>query len=581
MHHPFQCVQLIANENYSDDGILLAASGPQLYSFSSRNGSMLHKWWPEKSGSGLIPSVEVGAPQPNVRTDSQDAAPLQDREESHPEKRRKVSLSLTPDSVNRPGTEAGLSQPEQDLSTHIDRLPYFTGLAATSTGSHAVTITGENKCLRVFAIEHFGQLRLLSERIMPKRPCALAITADDSTILCGDKFGDVYSLPLVTIVDRATSTDLEQINPATQTVFRPAADEGTVHTARNQRALQNQRQTASKAIRKRITEPSCQLLLGHVSLLTDLAAVSFDGHGSRSPSKGNFIITSDRDEHIRVSRGLPQTHVIEGYCLGHKEFVSRICVPPWQQTSLISGGGDSMLILWDWTLFRILQVHDLHEQLAHCVDLEIRKDNDAAPQDSENCIGRNDDSIPPEEFNSASLTAVDDLRRPKPERKPENENNRNVSGIWAMEISDPTSNTSQRRGDIFVALEGVPILFAFHLDDANGLQFDQALPLKGNVLDVATHKVQRSLFVSVDNIHARLSTIQVRDRAAEGETLLQSFYLAPDVEHSEWIEHPSSETDPVSVINKHGSFELRDEALATLHTKLYTLENLRKQANEE
>ena len=34
---------------------------------------------------------------------------------------------------------------------------------------------------------------------MPKRPCAIALTADDSQILSADKFGDVYSLPLLPI----------------------------------------------------------------------------------------------------------------------------------------------------------------------------------------------------------------------------------------------------------------------------------------------------------------------------------------------------------------------------------------------
>lgn len=37
----------------------------------------------------------------------------------------------------------------------------------------------------------------METRVMPKRPCALALTDDDSTIIAADKFGDIYSLPLL------------------------------------------------------------------------------------------------------------------------------------------------------------------------------------------------------------------------------------------------------------------------------------------------------------------------------------------------------------------------------------------------
>ena len=173
---------------------------------------------------------------------------------------------------------------------------------------------------------------------MPKRPCSLAVTDNDSTIICADKFGDVYSLPLLPSDCQPTKLVLATQNSAKS--FTPAANEFTIHSQRNLKALENQRRQTNKAPEK--SEPSFEheVLLGHVSMLTDLALVSL---GSR-----NYIITADRDEHIRVSRGIPQTHVIEGFCLGQTEFISRIAVPTDRPQILVSGGGDDDLFVWEW-----------------------------------------------------------------------------------------------------------------------------------------------------------------------------------------------------------------------------------------
>ena len=88
-----------------------------------------------------------------------------------------------------------------------------------------------------------------------------------------------------------------------------------------------------------------ELLLGHVSMLTDIASATV---GSRS-----YIVTADRDEHIRVSRGIPQAHIIEGFCQGHEEFVSRLCFT--KSRHLVSGGGDAYLYVWDWLFYRLLE----------------------------------------------------------------------------------------------------------------------------------------------------------------------------------------------------------------------------------
>lgn len=98
-----------------------------------------------------------------------------------------------------------------------------------------------------------------------------------------------------------------------------------------------------------------KLILGHASFLTAFLLSSDE----------KFIITADRDEHIRIS-WYPQGYTIETYCLGHKKcamflpsmqrelihplhrFVSAIHVPDFSPTELVSGGGDPMLKIWDW-----------------------------------------------------------------------------------------------------------------------------------------------------------------------------------------------------------------------------------------
>ena len=58
-----------------------------------------------------------------------------------------------------------------------------------------------------------------------------------------------------------------------------------------------------------------------------------------------FVITGDKDEKICVTK-FPETHAIEMFCLGHKEFVSALA--PISDKLLVSGSADSTLRLWDF-----------------------------------------------------------------------------------------------------------------------------------------------------------------------------------------------------------------------------------------
>ena len=215
-------------------------------------------------------------------------------------------------------------------------------------------------------------------RPMPKRPCAIALTPDNTTILCGDKFGDVYSLPLLATCPKTGSAGSKQSSPNANgeasdpraKPFSPAATSLTVHTKKNREALRNQQRQVKQRSEREVFKFDHKLLLGHVSLLTDLISVHLLDRYSPSGKARDYIITADRDEHIRVSRGIPQSHIIEGYCLGHTEFVSKLCVSEQHPQLLLSGGGDGRLLVWDWLSGALRQKLDLRQ---HVIQMRASK----------------------------------------------------------------------------------------------------------------------------------------------------------------------------------------------------------------
>ena len=193
---------------------------------------------------------------------------------------------------------------------------------------------------------------------MPKRPCAVVSTGDDSLIV-GDKFGDVYLLPLHHMPAKNDETLLALKPEEEQEFFRPSASELTVHTKGNLEALRQQQKMKVVRSPKPVPTFDHKLILGHVSLLTDLVITK----ELKWPYQ-TFLLTADRDEHIRVSRGPPQAHVIGNYCLGHTEFISKLRILPYFPRLLISGGGDDCLIAWDWQAGRLLHRTRISDQVS-------------------------------------------------------------------------------------------------------------------------------------------------------------------------------------------------------------------------
>ena len=94
-----------------------------------------------------------------------------------------------------------------------------------------------------------------------------------------------------------------------------------------------------------------RLLLGHTaSMLTGLRIVP------NSTDNTTRILTSDRDEKVRVS-SFPNTFVVEGYLLGHTEYVSSLDVSKNDACPFcVTCGGDGTIRLWDYTTCEELDV---------------------------------------------------------------------------------------------------------------------------------------------------------------------------------------------------------------------------------
>jgi tRNA (guanine-N(7)-)-methyltransferase subunit TRM82 len=387
---------------------------------------------------------------------------------------------------------------------------------------------------------------------MPKRICAITLTKDERTIVAGDKFGDVYSLPLVPSKDALLKTSsVGQQDPVPE--FKPSASELTVHTKGNLEALRQQQMQKNFKPKKEGLAFEHRLLLGHVSLLTDLAIAEVEEDAGRR----QYILTADRDEHIRVSRGISQAHVIENYCLGHTEFVSKLCIMPWQTTTLIAGSGEPSLKVYDWR--RGLCSTDL---------LTL-----------DGILGKVKEYI-------------------KTEGQDRSTENLAISGIWPMSIDG-------NRGCILVALEGLPLLLSY---GCTGEIFARAqiIRLAGNVLDVVVAEAGRLLLVSIDTIHQPCSMKARRNEPRSQAEAIVCFALQEDVRGEAANEPPVVlEEGKVLPLWTRSSLPAIDKALAcelvtaevepeeegkrhkphSVYSKLgeflYGLENLRKYREQE
>ncbi|EXJ69181.1 uncharacterized protein A1O5_07217 [Cladophialophora psammophila CBS 110553] len=376
-------------------------------------------------------------------------------------------------------------------------LPNVSHIITTSDGKTVICVTAEDKAAIVFKVLTGGVLHLKSRRSLPKRICAIVLTPDEKSLLLGDKFGDVYLLPLHP-TEGWTPQKLDQDQqPAT---YAPSASELTVHTKGNLEALRQQRQLKATQAKKEGPQFECKLLLGHVSLLTDVAIAEVQSGLKRR----QYILTSDRDEHIRVSRGVSQAHIIENYCFGHREFVSRLCIMPWDSEILVAGSGEPSLKVYHWQAGKLLDQElfqgDVGKDIFDCLDLE-------------------------------------DSRRPLDALA--------VSNIWPVHytVSGNSPRSRQPPRLILVSLEGLPILLSYSVTEDGRLRHHQTLTLGGNVLDVTIGPTLWGIIVGIDTIHKPGSVQVLRPETTPAPDAFETFELFSDLGDDE--NGPGKEPDGV------------------------------------
>lgn len=139
-----QPIQRIAQLQRAQRDIFVTAAGPNLYTFDAQDGAQLDVWPAPAADQNSL----SGENQPLTKAES-----TPDRAGTPPpEKKRKLSPT------------SGAAKDDTNAQKSSITWTTIPLLLCTPSGEHVITVTAEDKCLRVFAIGIDGTLKQQSER---------------------------------------------------------------------------------------------------------------------------------------------------------------------------------------------------------------------------------------------------------------------------------------------------------------------------------------------------------------------------------------------------------------------------------
>jgi WD40 repeat protein len=188
--------------------------------------------------------------------------------------------------VNKSNTIHQKTKKKNKEEDELDQETFDANIVRAAFHNHLFAAAGNDKTVLVW---DFLKGKLLAKCTMKKKVSCIAFSINGTELWFADKFGDAYSVDVGKILSHNQEAELDIETP--------------------------------------------QLRLGHISLMTDMFMTK----------DGNYVVTSDRDEKIRVSH-YPNVYNIQSYLLGHKEAVSKIA--QLDDDHLISGSVDHSLCVW-------------------------------------------------------------------------------------------------------------------------------------------------------------------------------------------------------------------------------------------
>lgn len=156
---PFQSLVSCPSISKVRPSVLLAASGPYIYSFDAQDGSFLSSWPSQTLERKGVALAEVPLAEGQTNTNGCGSTELE-----RPPKRRRTSLSRAVSSstsaeiVVESQVETGSNKATQVSNADVSKL------ICTSNGGHVIAVTGEDKAVRVFQLRDDGSLMQISER---------------------------------------------------------------------------------------------------------------------------------------------------------------------------------------------------------------------------------------------------------------------------------------------------------------------------------------------------------------------------------------------------------------------------------